>query len=780
MPEPDLEQVLLTHVRRQEYKPVKPRVLAKALGLSEDAARNLKRTIKQLVKQGRLAYGPGHSVGLPTQVRWDGITGIFRRMEAGYGFVRPLTAPAAADKRDHDIHVPAKYAADASSGDTVLVRIRQDGKRRGKFGTSGVIVRVIERETHRFVGTYFEQAGLGLVEVDGRIFSGPILVGDPGAKGARPDDKVVIEMVRFPSHVHDGEGVILEVLGPRGAPGVDTLSIIHEFNLPGPFAEDALAEARQAAERFDESVAGPRGDFTTVTVITIDPEDARDFDDAISLELLDNGHWRLGVHVADVAHFVPAKTALDREALDRATSVYLPDQVIPMLPEIISNNLASLQPDRVRYTLSAVIDFAPDGVRTGVEVHEGAIRSCRRFTYEEVDDYLKNPAAWQKKLDPEVHSLLARMYELAMILRKRRFARGAIELTMPEVKIDLDGDGKVSGAHLVENTESHQIIEEFMLIANEAVAELLTERELLFLRRVHESPDPRKLKTLTEFVTELGFQTESLESRFAIQALLKSVHGLPHEHAVNYAVLRSMQKAVYSPEQVGHYALASESYCHFTSPIRRYPDLTVHRLLKSMLAHRRAAQNMSDLLALGSHCSEREQRAEAAERELTKVKLLDYMSARIGEEMEAVITGVENFGLFVVGLAIPAEGLIHVSSLTDDYYRYDRAAHTLAGYRTGNSFRLGDMVRVAVALVDIGRRELDFRLVRRLPHPAAVDTAHGAKKVKRRGRSEEKSGGERTRSGKPPAPRHKMGADSPARAKTGRPRGKKRPPPGRA
>ena len=325
--------------------------------------------------------------------------------------------------------------------------------------------------------------------------------------------------------------------------------------------------------------------------------------------------------------------------------------------------------------------------------------------------------AWQSRLTPEVHALLGRMHELAMVLRGRRFRRGALELTMKEVKVDLDSDGRVIGAHVVENTESHQIIEEFMLSANEAVAEILHAAGLPFLRRVHSDPDPRKLKALDEFVAAMGFQTESLQSRFALQDLLKLVNGKPEQHAVNYAVLRSLQRAIYSPSEEGHYALASDCYCHFTSPIRRYPDLTIHRLLELLLHGKKSPGSMAELIALGEHCSDREQRAEAAERELTKLKLLIYMQNRIGEEMDAVVTGVEEFGLFVEGIRIPAEGLIRVTSLADDRYRFDRTTHTLTGNRAGNSFRLGDRVRVSVARVDVDRRELDFRLVDRGRRP---------------------------------------------------------------
>ena len=479
------------------------------------------------------------------------------------------------------------------------------------------------------------------------------------------------------------------------------------------FPADVVDAAREQADRFSEAIGGNRVDLTNLVVITIDPKDARDFDDAISLERMENRHWRLGVHIADVTHFVRPRTPLDREARKRATSVYLPDRVIPMLPEVISNNLASLQPNRVRYTKSAFIEFTPEGARLTTEPCSGAIRSRRRFSYEEVDDFLTHPTRWNRKLKSEVFELLGRMHELALILRARRFQRGSLELSLPETKIDLDKDGRVRGAHLVEHTESHQMIEEFMLAANEAVAELLQDREFLFLRRVHGSPDPRKLKILTDFVRELGIETESLEDRFELQRVLDHVRGLPHQHAVNYAALRSMQKAIYSPEEEGHFALASNCYCHFTSPIRRYPDLTVHRLIDSIFRGKRPQQDFGRLLVEGEHCSDREQRAEEAERELIKLKLLNYLSERIGDEMEAVVTGVEEFGLFAQGIDLPAEGLIHVKSLQDDHYRFDRDSHSLVGNRAGNSFRLGDTITVQIAHVDVDARELDLRVVQR-------------------------------------------------------------------
>ncbi|MGA0039611.1 MAG: ribonuclease R, partial [Pirellulales bacterium] len=641
-------------------------------------------------------------------------TGGFFRKTGGHGFVRPDGAPLG--RRDSDVYVPAAAAGDAANGDTVTVRgsATRDVRRPGP---AGEILKVVARHTTRFVGTYEESHGGGWVTVDADGLSRKVAVGDPGAKGARQDDKVVVEIVRFPTVFRDGEGVISEVLGKTGEPGVDTMSIIHEFALPGPFCEEVLEDARQQAARFDESVGPDRLDCTDAVVITIDPVDARDFDDAISLERIERGHWLLGVHIADVAHFVVEGSPLDQEATARGTSVYLPDRVIPMLPEIISNNLASLQPGRVRYARSCWMEFSPDGVFVAAEVKRTAIRSRRRFAYEEVDVFLDDPATSQVEMTSDVRDLLGRMRDLSRVLRARRAARGALELAMPEVKIDLDRDGHVSGAHVEINTESHKIIEEFMLSANEAVAWLLSEAGIPFLRRIHPQPDPRKLRELTEFVSELGFEVDSLESRFELQRLLEMSRDRPEVHAVHYAVLRSLARAVYGPQPEGHFALASDCYCHFTSPIRRYPDLTVHRRLDALGTGRRLPAD--GLIDLGLACSQLERRAEAAERELVKLKLLLFLRSRVGEAMDAVVTGVEAFGLFVQGVDLPAEGLVPRDTLPDDRYRYDRRRHMLAGHRAGNSFRLGDRVRVVVAKVDLERRSAEFHIESRQRRPAA-------------------------------------------------------------
>jgi ribonuclease R len=763
---PDLAARIVSFVDKPTYRPLKPKALAKRLGVSGPEYSAFRSTLKELVGEGRLHYGKGHTIQ-PARPHGT-VAGVFRKAAGGFGFVRPHSDEPLIGQ---DIYIAAGDVRDASSGDEVLVRITKRPKGPDRK-PAGQIIKVVERATHQFVGTYVERGGEGFVLVDGTTFNEPIYVGDPGAKGARPDDKVVFEMVRFPSPSMRGEGVITEVLGPRGEPGVDTLSVIRAYGLPDTFPPDVLREAREQAAAFDENDLDGRTDFTQTTVITIDPVDARDFDDGVSLAFdRKKKHWHLAVHIADVAHFAPHGSRLDREARNRGTSVYLPQRVLPMFPEIISNNLASLQEGRLRYVQSALMEFTEHGEFVHAEFARGAIRVAKRFTYEQVsallqqhtgenkaedgDTTLKSAAKktedgqgrkGKKKphgppevadkhatptrpavapldpssLPPGVFDMLRQMHTFAMGLRKRRFKRGALELNMPEAELEFDDQGRVTGAHFVPHDVSHQIIEEFMLAANEAVARRLEQAGVTFLRRTHAAPDPLKLEAFIEFVRGLGYQANARTpaDRFQLQRVLAESAEKPERYAVHYALLRSLKQAEYSPVEEGHYALASQSYCHFTSPIRRYPDLTVHRLLTQLLRTGRAGSDATELVSLGEHCSFTERRADRAEAELIKIKLLAYMETRIGMELDIIITGVEEYGFFGQAEKLPVEGLVHVSSLTDDYYHHDEATHSLTGTRTKRRFRLGDVVKVKVARVDVIRRQLDFRLAD-LPEPRA-------------------------------------------------------------
>jgi ribonuclease R len=702
----DFQAQILDTISQPDYQPLKVKALAARLHVPSGSYEHFRRAVKDLLRAGRAQLGKNATVQRPEV--FGTLSGVFRRLGSGAGIVRPHSSDA---QVRGDIMVASYNTKDASTGDEVAVRLLRKPSRR-EPETVGEVVRVIRRATQTFVGTFFEREGGFFVRVDGTIFSHSIEVGDPGAKGARPGDKVVVELVHFPSLNDRGEGVIIEVLGKQDDPRVDTLSVIRALGIPDEFPVEALAEARLAAAEFRENDLGGRADFTRDLVITIDPADARDFDDAVSLAIdPKTRHWLLAVHIADVSHFVPAGGPLDREARVRGTSVYLPQRVIPMLPEVISNNLASLQEGKIRYVKSVLMDFTPTGQRAGVRFADGAIRPQRRFTYEQVMAILKEPhGATAKTVPPAIVELLLRLRDFALTLRKRRFKHGALEMTMPEAVLEYDDEGRVTGAHFAEDDISHQIIEECMLAANEAVAEHLTELGVPFLRRVHPPPEPDKLEAFAEFAHHLGYRMRRATDRFEIQRVLRESAQKAERHAVHYALLRSLKQAVYSPEREEHFALASTDYCHFTSPIRRYPDLVVHRQLGQWLTGRKPKADFDELRALGEHCSKTERRAETAERELVRLRLLRYLEERLGTEMDAVITGVADYGFFAQGEEFPAEGLVHISTLADDYYHFDPITHSLEGRRARKRYRLGDRVRVEVVRVAIPRRQLDFRV----------------------------------------------------------------------
>jgi ribonuclease R len=744
-----LEERILACLRDPSYHPLKPKALARRLHIAADGYAEFRDVLKLMVQRGQVEFGIGRVVRLPSSRRE--IVGTFKSIRKGGGFVTPKTAPGG--KRE-DIYIGPGATLDAATGDVVLVSKLQRSRGTAR-GPQGRILEVIERSSREFVGTYFIKEGEAFVHVDGTIFHEPIFVGDPGAKGAQAGDKVVFEMLRFPSPQMFGEGVIREILGPRGDPDADLKAILRQFRIPDQFSEQALAEAREQARLFEESPPDPnRQDLSDRLIITIDPVDARDFDDAIHVERDENGHWQLGVHIADVSTFVQPGTSLDGEARARATSVYLPGRVIPMLPELLSNGLASLQENRPRYTKSVFVDFDPEGRITHVAFGNTQIRVRQRLTYEQVQDLFDSKTGQTKVITGPVAEMLGRARELARLLRERRRARGFLELTMPEAHVDIGPDGQVTGATYSKHDESHELIEEFMLTANEAVAQELQDREIAFLRRVHENPDPIKLHAFAEFARSLGLEVTDENSRFELQRITREVAGKPEQISVNYALLRSMKEAVYSPEPEGHYALASPTYCHFTSPIRRYPDLTVHRLIDGLIRYGKAGYDFSELVVLGEHCSFAERRAQKAERELVKVKVLEFLKDKVGQTLDMLITGVEEFGMFAQAKSIPAEGLIHIRTMSDDYYMHDAVTHTLTGRRNGREYRLGMSVRCVIAKVDLDQRQLDLRLESPqaeapLPKKKVFASRPGNPRASKKGRpSPPKSRGKKKRRGR--------------------------------
>ncbi len=724
-----LEARILQLVFGESYRASKPKRIHKLLGLNEEDYGLLRRTLKRMVQHGKVAYASNHLVLRPDKIQVDTsspqkpdkaaksdkpaskakvVLGTFRSTSRGFGFVR-LNEPDA-EKVSDDVFIPANATLSAMDGDRVQIRL---SKSRGDR-TEGLVEEIVERAKRQFVGTYQTIENASVVWLDGVESDRPVSVGDVRGLPVSVNDKIIVEMVRYPDAFHAGEAVILQVLGASKNPAVDTMAVMHQFGLIEEFPEAVLDQAREMADRFTEEVPADRTDLTQVPTLTIDPFDARDFDDAISLSKNEAGHWELMVHIADVSHFVPAGTPLDEEAQRRATSVYLPDKVVPMIPEIISNHLASLQPDRMRLAKTVFIEMTDDGTVVYSKVFNSAIRNAQRLNYEQVDQFLADRESWRDRLTPVIFELLSNMHSLAMMLRKRRMAGGSIELTLPEIKIDLDKMGKVKGAHLVHHTESHQTIEELMLAANQAVATYLDDLEIPFLRRAHAPPQRIKLKRLYDFVHGLGIECNDLQDRFEIQRVINAVKGDTTEQAVNYAVLKSMSKAVYQPQVERHYALDMTHYCHFTSPIRRYPDLVVHRIIQKIIDGKNPKEPMGILNFLGQHCSDREVNAESAERELIRVKLLHFMSKRQGEEFTGTITGVKADDIMVRLAEIPVDGLIVVDQLPSDRYRFDRDTHSLEGFRSGHRFRLGDTLRIRVDRVDLARRQLFFTLVAQL------------------------------------------------------------------
>ena len=708
-----------------DYRPCKPKQIAAQLDLDPDEYRELRRVIKQLVLEGRLLYGSNHLVLSPGSVGGpsDTVRGSFRRaMGGGFGFVRPSGGLGVGDIPE-DLFVPPGSTGGALEGDLVEVKVRPSFK----GGSEAVVVKVLERARRQFTGTFKMIAGSPAVFLDGTPYDQAVSVGDVRGIPLDDDDKIFVEMVDYPKDDGTGgEAVILERLGSSTNPAIDTLSIMRQYALPDEFPEKVINDARKQADAFqDETVPEGRHDFTKLLTITIDPFDARDFDDAISLER-EKDRWRLWVHIADVSHFVKVGSPLDEEAKRRATSVYLPDRVVPMIPEIISNHLASLQPERIRLVKTVEIEILDDLTITHTEVHNAAIHSDMRLNYRQVDQFLANPEQYREKWGAEICDLLSGMHKLAMQMRKRRFKEGSLSMDMPEIKLEIDKAGKVKGAYRVEHTESHQIIEEFMLAGNQAVATWLDDMKLNYLHRIHPPPERRKLRQLATFVKDLGLKVGAIESRFEIQAVLDQVAGTPLEDAVNFSVLKSMNKAIYGPQLDGHYALDMQHYCHFTSPIRRYPDLTVHRLVQNILDKKKTPdESLPTLVTLGHHCSDMERNAAQAERELIQLKLLHFLKKHIGETMEAVISRVFADGIHARCIKLPVDGFVPITTLPKDKYRFERSGQMIVGFKDGNRFRLGDQVTIKVAKVDLQERQLFFEIVKN--HSSRRDSVASAK-----------------------------------------------------
>jgi ribonuclease R len=700
---------ILDLMRERVHHPASVRELMKTFRVKPDAAQAFKRHIRSLVDSGDLVQVRGNRVGLPDKM--DLIVGRLQSNPGGFGFV----VPERKDVDTGDIYISGSNLKEAMHGDRVVARIE---RHRSDDRPEGRIVRILERGNTTLVGRYdVDEAGLGFVVPFDRRVLKDVHIPAGETRGASPGEMVTVALTRWPTPTRGPVGSVTEVLGDVNTPGVDTTIIIRKFGIPEVHSSEAVAEAQRLTLDRERDFAD-RTDFRSTPTVTIDGEHARDFDDAVSIERLPNGNYWLGVHIADVAHYVPEGSILDHEAYDRATSVYFPERAVHMFPSELATGLCSLNPRVDRLVQSCLMEVDRNGQVVRYELHDGVIKTAERMTYTDVNAIItdQEPAVMQRY--ESLVPMFEMMRELFEVLNGRRRRRGSIDFDLAESEVILDEAGLVEEIIASERNIAHRLIEEFMLLANETVAEYLEQREAPALYRVHEDPDLLKVEQFEEFVASLGYSLaaplNAVRPRH-FQRLLDRIQGTPEEKPIAFLMLRTMQKARYAAENLGHFGLAASCYTHFTSPIRRYPDLVVHRLLRAVrqqqLGQERIAELEDELPEVARHCSDMERRADDAERELVQWKKVRFMADKIGDEFTGFITGVAPFGIFVELVEHFVEGLVHVSSMADDYYRFLEQTHTLRGENTGKTYRLGDQVKVQVIRVDMERRQIDLGLV---------------------------------------------------------------------
>src|SRR5437667_4253414 len=714
---------------RKDYRPLNKLDIARRLGVTGAGRVALRKSLRELERAGEIARIRKNRYVLPAEA--DLVAGKLSIHPAGYGFLSPEKSG------DPDIFIAAENIGTAMHGDRVVARISRDAPHdRIKGRREGRIIRILERAHDTIVGTLQRSRNFYYVVPDDPRFVHDIYVrperDQQQGTSANVGDKVVVRLDVWESRHVNPEGDIIDVLGPASAPGVDVLSIIRKYHLPAEFPKDVLDQAERISEKIGSRQLESREDLRKEFIVTIDPDDARDFDDAIQVEKT-NTDWRLGVHIADVAAYVEPASALDREARRRGNSVYLPDRVIPMLPERLSNGVCSLNPGVDRLTHSVFIHFDKHGVVKSARFARSVIRSAHRLTYKQAYAILTSPPGDQ--LGERLH--LA--WELAALLRRKRFQHGSLDLDFPEVKVWVDKEGRPVRLERVENDESHQLIEEFMLAANEAVARELKNRAVPTIYRVHENPDPEKLAEYREFVLSFDYKVGDLTHRVELQRLLAAFRGKPEEQALKIALLKSLKRARYAPQPLGHYGLAKANYLHFTSQIRRYADLVVHRALATNGAPRRRGDaarrpfnpDMSEIASIAEHISGTERNAADAEIDAAQMKKLEFFQRQLDERnpqiFRAAIVDVRNYGLMVELPDALITGLVHVSSLTNDFYLFEPARRQLIGRRSRKRFSVGDEVNVFVARVDAFKRQVDFAI--------AFDSKAAIKRGRRRSSS---------------------------------------------
>lgn len=686
------------------YVPMKAKEMAVVLSVPKSQRSELQEVLDALVMDGRIEVT---SKGKYIKSEGKYLTGTFTAHARGFGFV-------SIEGEEEDIFIPESQVHGAFHMDTVQVAITSENTGRRREGT---ITKIISRGTTRIVCTYEKSKTFGFAVPDNPKFGSDIFIPQERSKGAVSGHKVVVEITDYGKEGRKPEGKVVEIIGHINDPGTDIMSIVKAYDLPVEFSEKIMHQIENVSNEVSTADMAGRMDFREWQTVTIDGEDAKDLDDAITLTK-EGDNYKLGVHIADVSNYVQEHSALDVEALSRGTSVYLVDRVIPMLPHKLSNGICSLNAGENRLTLSCVMTIDPKGNVIDHTIAESVIKVDRRMSYTSVkkilEDHDENEIREYENLVP----MFELMRELAAILRKKRMKRGSIDFDFPETKIVLDEKGKPIEIKPYERNVATKIIEDFMLIANETVAQDYFWQELPFVYRTHDNPDTEKIKKLSTFINNFGYSIHIGQDEVhpkELQKLLQKIDGTPEEALISRLTLRSMKQAKYTTMSTGHFGLATPYYCHFTSPIRRYPDLQIHRIIKDNLRGRMNAKKIEHydkiLPEVAKHSSEMERRADEAERETDKLKKVEYMSERIGEVFEGVISGVTEWG-FYVELPNTVEGLVHVTTLVDDYFHYNESTYELVGEVTNIRYKLGQRIHVMVTGTDRILRTIDFRVVR--------------------------------------------------------------------
>lgn len=710
------KKIVMEVISGEMYVPMKVKELAILLNVPKDRREELHYVVNLLEDEGKLVVTKRGKIMVPdgeggASANIDGnkngfTEGLFESNQRGFGFVRV--------EGEEDIFIPESFVHGAMHTDKVRVKITESA--RGGQRREGEIVKIIERGTNEIVGIYRKSKSFGFVIPDNMRFTKDIYVPEERSKGAVTGHKVVVKITDFGGKGKKPEGIVTEIIGHINDPGTDILSVVKAFGIPMEYPKEVLRQVEDMPDEVPEADKAGRMDLRSWQMVTIDGEDAKDLDDAVSITKKD-GIYTLGVHIADVSNYVTEGSPLDVEALKRGTSVYLVDRVIPMLPHKLSNGLCSLNAGVDRLALSCIMDIDEKGKVVGHKIAETLINIDRRMSYTAVKKILADNDEETIKEYEELVPMFKMMEELAKILRDRREQRGSIDFDFPESKIYLDEKGVPVDIRPYERNVATRIIEDFMLIANETVAEDYFWQELPFVYRTHDTPDPEKMIKLGMFISNFGYGIKSSGSQIhpkEIQKLLGRIEGTPEETLISRLTLRSMKQAKYATVSTGHFGLAANYYCHFTSPIRRYPDLQIHRIIKENLRGKlngKRIDHYEDILTeVADESSRLERRAEEAERDTDKMKKVQYMSKHIGEEFEGVISGVTQYGMYVE-LPNTVEGMVHISNMRDDYYRYDEDHYELVGERTGKRYKLGQTVRVLVEDTDKLARTIDFSIV---------------------------------------------------------------------